>query len=236
MPEKMYHIACTRPLDENHWLEAQGHGILIESYPFLEMQPLPAAEISRCIAAGGSLPLVFTSQHAVLALRNLAEERPEALMSRQCFCIEGATRSLAARSGFEVVATAPDAANLAREIIRHGCREVLHCTSALRREELYEVLEGAGIQVKSCEVYRKMLQPWQVKAHDGILFFSPSQVQAFMEANELQAQIPVFCIGPTTAASLKALGHKVVFTAPRPDTESLLQLIYDYFKTTLETC
>jgi uroporphyrinogen-III synthase len=95
---------------------------------------------------------------------------------------------------------------------------------------LAAALAAAGIQTDFCEVYEKALAPRPVAEAEALIFYSPSQVDAFLDMNKLDKKTPAFCIGATTAAHLKALGHEHIYIAPKPATEALLTTVFDYFK------
>jgi uroporphyrinogen-III synthase len=63
---------------------------------------------------------------------------------------------------------------------------------------------------------------------DGILFFSPSAVHTFCK-NNTPGNAAGFCIGPTTAATLKE-HHGNAVTASQPTAEHLILETIKYFK------
>lgn len=229
MTRQLYKVVCARKLDDK-WKElALQKGIILECYDFLEIK-LRASETFRQSIEQNTAPFVFTSAHAVKAVAALMAAHPDALKTRDCFCIEGTTSASATDKGFLVLATAKDASSLAQCIIEAGCQRVLHCSSLNRRQELSERLAAAGIETEFCAVYEKALSPVKVGALNGVVFYSPSQVDAFLSANALDPITPAFCIGATTAAHLKALGHEQTYIAPKSDTQSILQTVFEHFK------
>jgi uroporphyrinogen-III synthase len=227
--DTFYRVVCTRKLDDK-WKElALQKGIILESYDFLEIKPKAPETFQQAIEQN-SAPFVFTSAHAVKAVAALLAAHPDILKTNDCFCIEGTTRNEAADVGFHIVKAAKDAKTLAQCIIDAGVRRVLHCSSLNRRQELTETLAAAGIEAEFCAVYEKALSPVKVGALDGVAFFSPSQVDAFLSANSLDQTTPAFCIGETTAAHLEALGHDNIHIAPQSGTESTLQTVFEHFK------
>jgi uroporphyrinogen-III synthase len=222
---KFYKVLCTRRLDD-HWKEiAQQHQVILESHDFLSIKRKDP-ESFRASLTQNRKPLVFTSAHAVKAVASLIDS----LAAKDCFCIEGSTRAAAERYGFHILDHAGDAQALAGKIIAGGWRGVIHCSTLNRRKELQESLAAAGIQTDFCEVYEKALAPLKVEAPDAVVFFSPSQIDAFLQANKLDKATPAFCIGTTTAGHLKATGHEHIVIAPRPDTKDILHTVFEHFK------
>lgn len=208
--------------------QAREHGILLESHDFLKIRLKDPAAFSAAIQQN-SAPFVFTSVHAVSAVAAYDQQYPNTLAPKDCFCITGSTEAKARECGFKVLGHAVDASALARTIIDAGCKRVLHCSSANRREELAVGLTAGGVDLDYVEVYEKAAAPLKVDSFYGVLFYSPSQVDAFLELNGLSDGTPAFCIGATTAAHLTGRGHTNVFIAPQSSTESLLHTTYQYF-------
>lgn len=229
MTRQRYKVVCTRKLD-NHWIKlALQKGIILQSYDFLEIRE-KAPETFQATIEQNTAPFVFTSAHAVKAVAALLAIHRDVFKIKDCFCIEGATSATATKAGFHVLNTAKDAKSLARCIIGAGVKRVLHCSSLNRRKELAEALSTAGIQTEFCAVYEKALAPVKVDEFDGVAFYSPSQINAFLQANNLDKTTPAFCVGTTTAAHLKSLGHGQIFIAPQSSTESILQTVFEHFK------
>ena len=63
---------------------------------------------------------------------------------------------------------------------------------------------------------------------DGILFFSPSAIESFLEKNELKNET-CFCIGTTTA---KALENKTknIQIASKPTVEDVIDQVIQFYK------
>jgi uroporphyrinogen-III synthase len=222
-------VVCTRRLDD-YWKEqALQRGIILECFDFLEIRLKDPSSFLRIIEEN-SAPFVFTSAHSVRALAGLLATHPDILKTRDCFCIEGTTSASAAQAGFRVLGSAEDAQRLAPLIIQSGCKRVLHCSSLNRRQELGAALAAAGIQADFCAVYEKALAPQPVAEAEAVLFYSPSQTDAFLKANKLNKTTPAFCIGATTAGHLKALGHEHIHIAPKPATGALLETVFEHFK------
>jgi uroporphyrinogen-III synthase len=227
--DRRYKVLCTRKLDD-HWAEqALREGIELSSREYLRISLKKPEEIAGALEQNRA-PFVFTSAYGVKAVAAFAEAYPNGLQIKDCFCIDGNTRTEAEAAGFKVLDSARDAKELAGRIIESGYRLVLHCSAANRRMELDETLAVGGVRSQYCEVYEKTLVPFKAGAIDGVVFYSPSQVDSFLALNELDKKTPAFCIGGTTARHLESKGHQHIHVAPQAATEHILQTLYQYFK------
>ena len=230
MQQKKQHIICTRhQLDDAFLSQALQHNIELHTQAFLKIKSKPVSFFKDAVASN-TFPLVFTSVHAVHAIIALDATYPKILKNKACFCIEGNTQKHAQKDGYKILGSATDAALLADVIINSGAEGVLHCTTANRRKEMQEKLHAAHVKYTFCEVYNKTPLSKKVGYFDGVMFYSPSQVDAFKQANTLIENTPAFCIGKTTAKHLETLGHKNIVVAEQSDTTHILQSVYQYFK------
>jgi uroporphyrinogen-III synthase len=212
-------VLCTRELSPALVETAALKGVVIDSLPFIAIEPLPSFQVP-----GPSSVAVFTSVNAVEAVEG---------GSWKIFCIEGNTRRKAAERFGEaaIVATAGSAAELAETIIREGwVKTVSFFCGDLRREELPAKLKEAGLEVHEVMVYRTTLTPRKIgREYNGIAFFSPSAVESFFSVNKIPAHTALFAIGGTTAAAIRLYSDNPVTTSERPDAELLInQIIHDY--------
>ncbi len=63
---------------------------------------------------------------------------------------------------------------------------------------------------------------------DGIMFFSPSGVESYLNLNELKTET-CFCIGKTTASALKDKNTSVVI-ATTPSIENVIVQVVKHYK------
>ena len=74
-----------------------------------------------------------------------------------------------------------------------------------------------------------MLKPHQIKeSFDGVLFYSPSGVNSFLENNTLGNKT-CFCIGTTTAKALENKTKNIVI-ASQPTVEHVIDEVIKYYK------
>ncbi|MCB0640007.1 MAG: uroporphyrinogen-III synthase [Phaeodactylibacter sp.] len=219
------HIACTRRLDPGLKATALAKGVELQDVDLLNYEYLDTPAIRSTLAVN-TAPLVLTSRHALRALAALSVNTS----GQACFCTSGRTATLAEAAGLACLAKAPSAAALAAPIQAARVPKVLHLSANVRRRELEEALQQTGIAVQVLEIYRKELLRKKLTDFQGILFFSPSQIEAFRLENRLDVHTPAFCIGPTTAAQLQAYGHQQIIQAVEPSAAAVLEQVYQYFK------
>lgn len=153
---------------------------------------------------------IFTSQNAVkswLKNRRQLEENPKI----NCFCVGIKTKALLEENGLNVVKNAQNSIELGHYLVKIEKNEPFYffCGNR-RREELPKMLKSAKIELFEVKTYKTDLNPKGFdQKWDGILFFSPSGVASFVQANSLESS-PAFCIGETTAAEAKKYTPEVV--------------------------
>ncbi|MBF6641530.1 uroporphyrinogen-III synthase [Flavobacterium sp. J49] len=171
--------------------------------------------------------LIFTSQNAVESV--LENKKIAEIKTRKCFCVGEKTRALLEQNGFEVIVSSDYASELASIICNQYFKSsfTFFCGN-LRRDILPDSLTLAEVVFEEVEVYETVLTPHKANENlNGILFFSPSGVQSFLKMNVLQDEI-CFCIGGTTAKSLRSITKKVVI-ANQPTIESTLIKSIEFF-------
>jgi uroporphyrinogen-III synthase len=202
------------------------NGIHIDDFEFIDFTYLNTPELRQSIE-NSEMPLVFTSRHALIAFNKMFSGSANRF---SCFCIEGETSSAALDLGFNILSTARDSVSLASKIINHQIQSVHFLCGDLHRKELSEILLSAGVAVTKSIVYLKEIRPIQIsETVDGILFFSPSQADAYLINNSIVPEIPLFCIGHTSAEHLRNLGYSNTFVPEKHSESSLVELLCTYF-------
>lgn len=228
MGNQLIHIACTRFLEKSNKNEAERKGICIHDYSFVNVS-FPDNPMLVQTLRDNNFPLVFTSSYAVEAVATLIKKYAINLINKQVFCVNGRTKTKALENGFLILAEAPNASKLADEIIANHVKGVLHCTANIRRYELAESLEKAGIVINILEVYQKQIISKVVKEFNAVMFFSPSQADAFLLLNKLMPELPAFCIGSTTAHHLAKRNHKNIIISKTASEQDLLSEVFNYY-------
>jgi uroporphyrinogen-III synthase len=227
MLEEKPHIISLRTLSPEWIHYAAQAGITIQDFDFLQIT-IKETSIFEQKVVTNTHPLIFTSQHAIQAVAPLLNR----LENKQVFVIKGKTYESSFKAGFQILASAKDSVDLANAIVAHHPKAVLHCTTSYRRPALDKILSSYSIDYQCIEVYDKQLTPRKIDTYDGLIFFSPSQVDAFIIENELLPNKPAFCIGKTTADHLRRMKHYPILVAQQSSISNLITLILDFYKKT----
>ncbi len=228
MGTQLIHIACTRFLEKSHKNEAENKGIRIHDDSFVNIT-FPDHPLLVQTIRDNSLPLIFTSSYAVEAVAKLVKKHALKLKNNHAFCISGRTKTAALENGFMIMAEAPNALKLAHEIILSNTKALLHCTANIRRDEMAEQIQHSGIALNILEVYHKQIISKVVKDFHAVMFFSPSQADAFLRLNKLLPEVPAFCIGSTTANHLAQLNHTNIIISKTASEQDLLTEVFNYY-------
>lgn len=171
--------------------------------------------------------LIFTSQNAFKSF--LAYKLSVTFTTANVFCVGSVTKTIIENAGFKVVAYADDAQSLAAIIISNFSGESFTFFSgSMRKDILPDALAKAGITCNEVEVYQTVLTPQHIKTGvEGLLFFSPSAVESYLQQNTITGQV-CFCIGATTAAALVTITDKVI-VANKPSIENVIIQCINYF-------
>ena len=234
MPQVRWRVAVTRDdgADRRLAVALELEGFDVVECPVLE--EAPPASVTRLEAAARSLEqfdwIVFSSVRAVHALVNM---RPSAWpRGVRTAAVGSQTAEALARAGADpqpVSADAPGAEplwDLLASLDQWTGRRVLVPTTPGGRRLLIDRLRAAGASVEEVEAYQILPRAdhviracWESGAPQAAIIASPSAAEILARAvgvAGLRALQAVVAIGPTTAASLSALGvpHS---QAPRAD-------------------
>ena len=172
--------------------------------------------------------LIFTSQNAVEGV--LRNKKITELKTKKCFCVGEKTKALLEENDFEVVAISEYAAELASDIFNHYSKNsfTFFCGN-IRRDVLPEALRLAEIALDEIEVYETVLTTNKIDfTPDGILFFSPSAVESYLQQNKIEDE-NCFCIGNTTAEALKYATPNIII-ANQPTMESVIMKCIENYR------
>lgn len=172
--------------------------------------------------------LIFTSQNAVQAI--LQHPQVNQLKSKNAFAVGMKTKNVLEENGFNVIAYTGYAADLAEIIsLIYGKESYTFFCGNLRRDELPKILSENSVLFNEIEVYETALTPQKIKQQpDGILFFSPSAVESYLNLNTLKDEV-CFCIGETTAEALTKNKIKTIHIAGKPSVEQVIQDVITYY-------
>ena len=173
--------------------------------------------------------LIFTSQNAVQSI--LQHPKCNDLKSKNVFSVGMKTKDLLTQNQFNVVAYTGYAADLAEIISLIYSKESFTFFSGnLRRNVVPETLQKNDIKFNEIKVYETVLTSKKITTKpNGILFFSPSAVESYLQLNSLNDQT-CFCIGETTAETLESYGITNFVIADKPSVENVINEVIEYYK------
>lgn len=229
MPQKTY-ILSTKQVPYEIIQAAAADNIVIEVDTFIKTDHVISPAIIRELCKQ-KINVVFTSVQGVAAVGLLSlKEKPD----WKVFCIGQATASFirSLERNYEIAGTADNAAALAEVIIQcPNISEVTYFCGRQRRPELPEILTARNVKVNEVVVYNTIMLPHYVKRqYDGILFFSPSSVEAFFSLNNINKSTVLFSIGNTTGNAIKEFTNNTLVTADVPSLEGLIHQAVNHFK------
>ncbi len=224
------HIISTASLPVEHLQRLEQHGFEAEVIPFIRTYPSVSEESRQRIEKleEQKATVVFTSVHGVAAVAEHIDRK----VNWQIACIASATLDAVIKhfDQSNVIATAPYATQLAKELINHTAGPVVFFCGNKRLDTIPQQLQSAGITVEEIVVYHTELIPQQVKEDaDGIMFFSGSAVESFFMKNVLGKNTVCFAIGTTTADALRERTGNEIVIAENPGKKEMTELVIQYY-------
>lgn len=172
--------------------------------------------------------VLITSQNAVRALS--ASFQKNDFDSANIYCVGEKTKKYIEKTFGQVTYVENSAKSLANYLIANEIeKEITFFCGSNRRDELPSILKKNGFLVREIKVYQTQLQPISILTDfDGVLFFSPSAVQSFIQKNKAKQSV-AFCVGQTTAN--EATKHfSTVLTPSTPSVENVIDLVNAYYE------
>ncbi len=238
MPTQQDHtILVTRELsdDQLSLAEATALRVIVEPAIRFEFRKEWSPVVNKLEAATHPV-FAFTSQNGVEGFRQLIQTGytlPEGVVF---YAVGGKTAEALSELGFSAVV--PDlhygehlGQKIAGDLKKSGLTGtiVFHFCGNRRRDEMRQVLEGSGIEVKDIVVYKTLLNKMHINLEgvEGILFYSPSAVEAFRNSGGFTGEgLPgLFAIGHTTGRELSIESGQHVHISPVPDTGHFLKFV-----------
>lgn len=171
---------------------------------------------------------VLTSVNGVNAIHSSIDLLPEPL---GVFCVGPKTAQSLPPVSCEVsIPHEYNAEALIEHIQTSEAQPVLIFKGNLSDNRLEEGLKSLHIPTRSIVVYKTTKKSIAIDPdeYNALSFLSPSAIDAFLSSNTLQPDLPVFCIGKTTAAKAEDCGFTNILIAEDSTFESLLQTIKNY--------
>jgi hydroxymethylbilane synthase len=217
-PDRTLNVFATKKLTPEQQ-KSCNKNIVMGSDDFIKISP------SRIPPNTFKTPLenvIITSKNAIESL--LISVPREQLQFKNIYCVGRRTKRAIEQQIGPVTFAANNAKQLAKYMVEYmEGLEVTYFCSAIRMDELPDILETNNIKVNEIEAYSTKPTPHKVDAGvEGILFFSPSGVQSFLMQNKPRKI--AYCIGETTAKEASKNFH-VVKIAKIPSVESVIALV-----------
>lgn len=216
-------VFSTKKLTEAQ-LQRFDTAIRVDSEDFIKISP---NRVSPLVLKKKVKNAIFTSKNAVEGL--LTNVSADDLDFENIYCVGRKTRRLVQKkigkvTHFENYAT--DLANYLVEYIEGT--EVTHFCGNLSMEVIPNILGDANLTVHSVETYKTKLSGQKMDdAVEGVLFFSPSGIESYLQNNSPNKI--AYCIGETTATEARK-HFSDVKVAKIPDMESLIDLVNEHYK------
>jgi uroporphyrinogen-III synthase len=171
--------------------------------------------------------LIFTSKEAV---KSVLKSETKNVLSKSCLCVGSKTRSFLEKKGFTVLESADYAEELIQIIeSKYKTNSFTFFCGNIRRNTIPNFFQENKIVYNEFVVYETKLKPHQIKeSFDGVLFYSPSGINSFLEKNTLENKT-CFCIGTTTAKALENRTKNIVI-ASQPTVEYVIDEVIKYYK------
>lgn len=171
--------------------------------------------------------LIFTSKEAV---KSVLKSETKNVLSKSCLCVGSKTRSFLEKKGFTVLESTDYAEELIQIIAsKYKSNTFTFFCGNIRRNTIPAFFQQNKIAYNEIVVYETKLKPHQIKeSFDGVLFYSPSGVNSFLENNTLGNKT-CFCIGTTTAKALENKTKNIVI-ASQPTVEHVIDEVIKYYK------
>lgn len=222
MMQNKIRIVSTKQLSERQKQQLLNADFSVYDENFISIQnkEFEISSINDC--------LIFTSQNAVESV--LLNKKRAKIKTKKCFCVGEKTKAILEENNFEVLEYSDYAAELASIIFnKYPKISFTFFCGNIRRDVLPDALRLAKIKLDEVEVYQTDLTPHKITfTPDGILFFSPSAVESYLQENKIEDEI-CFCIGNTTAEALKYATPNIII-ANQPNGESVIMKCIEYYR------
>ena len=166
--------------------------------------------------------VVITSKNGVDAILNNCAV--EDLNFETIYCVGRRTKRIVEKKIGPVKHTEKNAKALANYLVEFmdGC-EVSYFCSDIRMDDLPSILNENNIKIQEIEAYSTKLEaPKLAESIEGVMFYSPSTIQSFLEKNK--PSCTAYCIGESTAKEARK-HFKKVHVAKIPTVESVIELV-----------
>ncbi len=220
--EKTTNIYSTKKLTIDQ-LQLFNNDVVAESTDAIKINP---NRLTKSIIRNEIENVIITSKNAVEALLHNFSA-PE-LQFKNIYCVGRKTKRMIEKRIGKVKHQAGSAENLAQHLVEFmdGTEATYFCSN-IRLDTIPRILSENNIKVNEVQAYETKFDADKIENDlDGVMFFSPSTVDAFLKENK--ANGIAFCIGETTAnEARKHFGD--VRVAKVPLAESVIELVNEHY-------
>ena len=170
---------------------------------------------------------VFSSQNAV---RSFLANPIASAHQNPVLCVGEKTKLLLEENGQKVIKTAPNMLELVDFIQKTMKTEhFLHICGNRKLADFAVGMQKTGISYTEVTAYHThLVSRVQTPEPQGLLFYSPSGVESYLQTNSIGASW-CFCIGETTATAVRPLTEHLT-VSPKPDADLLVAAAATHFK------
>jgi uroporphyrinogen-III synthase len=236
--EKNHKILVTRNLTDQQIELAERLGLDIVIEPAIEISYRDNwFAVETILKAVKKSAFAFTSQNGVAAFERFRQAGSKFPSGVPVYAVGYKTAEALKEIGIEpIIPKQQSGTGLAKKIKADFDNDsslkdttILHFCGDKRRDEFRQFLQDSEIKVRDVVVYETKLNSMELLniQFDGILFYSPSAVQAFRSSGGFMntALTELFAIGETTAEELSIESGKHVHISPEPNTEKYLHFV-----------
>lgn len=218
---KNFRLLSTKELNPVQKRRFIDWGCLLTTYNFIRIETVPYKYTAL------HKNLIFTSQNGVKSFFEHHSMNTQ-LLQKKLFCVGEKTKALLEKKGFTKVLMEESANALAKLIVdqHNAVSGFSFICGKNRRPEIESVLRKNNIPLDCVETYTTYNQPKSFGTQDGILFFSPSGVESYLQKNVI-GNAQCFAIGQTTASVLTPHSHKI-HVAKKPTFEHIGLCVHKY--------
>jgi len=218
IPKESIRLISTRILTPEQ-TEKISSDISLSMHDFIKTEPVA---VQSDIFKESLEHVVFTSKNAVKSLlKNISSDN---FKFQNIYCVGEKTKQIIEEKIGIVIHFENSAKELARYLLKKNPDKISYFCGTSRREELPGILRKNSIEVEEIITYKTILTPKEfIQEYNGVLFFSPSGVQSFIQKNSTTGQT-AFCIGKTTAEEAGKHFDKII-VSKNTDIESVINII-----------
>jgi uroporphyrinogen-III synthase len=226
-------ILATRSLPDSELVRLEESGLQVHQLDFIKVnREYDENSFYQRLHCENTQARIFTSKNAVYSLRELAEKRALSLPEKKTFTVGIKATEMLAELGIKSKVRADNAISLAQIIARNDdVQSVDFFCGDKSLDDLPEYLESKNIKVNKEIVYKTELVQHQIdtSAVAAVIFLSPTAVFSFFKKNELQPEVPTFCIGATTGEAIRLRCSNPRIPSQEPSLESVVDKVIEYF-------